>query len=108
MRIALSEICNVISFYAFFSKKKLGKFVIRLCDSAPCRVRGSKEVRMAFESALGIKGGETTKDGLFTLEICPCIGACDDAPAALIGDTVYGNLRPQDIPKLLSSLRKKV
>ena len=107
MRIPLSRIYGVETFYAFFSTKKRGKVLIRLCKSAPCHVKGSKKVLEAFEKVLGIKVGETTEDGEFTLETCECIGACDVSPAALIDDTVYGDLTPKKVEELITTLRKK-
>lgn len=106
MRIPASEISGVESFYSFFSKERRGKNIIRLCKSVPCHLNGNKAVLKAFEEVLGIKAGETTADGVFTLETCECIGACEVAPAALINDKVYGNLTPAKIEDLVSSLRK--
>lgn len=108
MRVPLSQIYGVETFYAFYSTKKRGEVLIRLCKSAPCHVKGAKQVLEAFQKALGIKAGETTADGAFTLETCECIGACDVSPAALVDDTVYGNLSPESVCELISSLRKKV
>ena len=107
MRVPLSQIYGVETFYSFFSTEKRGKILIRLCKSAPCHLNGSREVVKAFESALGIKAGETTADGVFTLETTECIGACDRAPAALINGTVYGNLTAGRVEELISSLKKK-
>lgn len=107
MRIPASEISGVESFYSFFSKEQRGKVIIRLCKSVPCHITGNKEVLATFEKVLGIKAGETTADGIFTLETCECIGACDVAPAALIDDTVYGNLTPAKVKELVSSLREE-
>lgn len=107
MRISPAEISGVESFYSFFSKEQRGKIIIRLCKSVPCHVTGNKGVLAAFEEVLGIKAGETTPDGIFTLETCECIGACDVAPAALIGDTVFGNLTPAKVADLVSSLREE-
>jgi NADH:ubiquinone oxidoreductase subunit E len=67
-------------------------------------VKGTKEVLEAFESALGIKAGQTTSDGAFTLETCECIGACDVSPAVLIDDTVYGNLTPEKVDELILTI----
>lgn len=108
MRVPLSQIYGVETFYAFYSTDKRGKVLIRLCKSAPCHVKGAEEVLLAFERALGIKAGETTQDGAFTLETCECIGACDVSPAALVDDVVHGNLSPESVHQLISLLREKV
>lgn len=106
MRIPLAQIYSAATFYSFFSLERRGKILIRLCKTAPCHVKGTKETLAAFEQALGIKEGETTPDGLFSLETCECIGACDVSPAALVDDTVYGHLTPEKVNQLVVSLRE--
>ncbi len=108
MRVPLSRIHDVLSFYSFFSTKKRGKVIIRLCKTAPCRIKGAQDVLEAFEKELGIRAGETTSDGAFTLETCECIGACEVSPAALVDDTLYGNLSPKEVSGLISSLRERM
>lgn len=108
MRVPLSRIHDVLSFYSFFATKKRGKVLIRLCKTAPCRVKGAQEVLEAFEKELGIRAGESTSDGAFTLETCECIGACEVSPAALVDDTLYGNLSPDEVSRLISSLRERM
>lgn len=108
MRLPLSKIYGIETFYSFFSAKKRGKVIIRLCKSAPCQLKGTRIILEAFEKTLGIKAGETTADGNFTLETCECIGACDVSPAALIDGVVYGNLTPAKVTELVSSLGKGV
>ncbi len=107
MRLPLSQIHNVATFYSFFSTERRGEVIIRLCKSAPCHVNGSGTILAAFERVLGIQAGQTTPDGRFTLEMCECIGACDVSPAALINDTVYGNLTPAKVEELINTLGKK-
>lgn len=107
MRLPLSRVYGVETFYSFFSAETRGKVLIRLCKSAPCHVKGTGEILAAFERALGIKPGETTADGAFTLETCECIGACDVSPAALIDDVLYGKLTPGEVADLVASLRDK-
>jgi len=108
MRVPLSRIYDVETFYAYYSTTKRGKVLIRLCKSAPCHVKGAKDVLEAFEGVLGIKAGGTTRDGACTLETCECIGVCDVSPAALIDDTVCGNLSPASVRELISSLRREM
>lgn len=107
MRVPLSKIYGVETFYSFYSTEPRGKVLIRLCKSAPCHIKGTREILEAFEKVLGIKAGETTADGGFTLETCECIGACDVSPAALIDDVVYGELTPQKVDELVKTLRNK-
>lgn len=106
MAISLADLYSVQTFYSFFSVEKRGRVLIRLCKTAPCHIKGTKGIIDAFEKALGIKVGETTEDGEFTLETCECIGACDVSPAALIDDEVYGHLTPEKVEELVASLRE--
>ncbi|MGB4430265.1 MAG: NAD(P)H-dependent oxidoreductase subunit E, partial [Limnochordia bacterium] len=107
MGVPLAQIYSVQTFYSFFSKEPRGKILIRLCKTAPCHIKGTKRILEAFEQALGIEAGETTADGLFTLETCECIGACDVSPAALIDDTVYGHLTEEKVVELVQTLRQR-
>ncbi|MDD3521319.1 MAG: NAD(P)H-dependent oxidoreductase subunit E [Actinomycetota bacterium] len=107
MGIPLSTVCNAISFYAMFSTEKRGKYIIRMCKSAPCHIKGAEAVMQAFEKALDISCGGTTSDGLFTLETCECIGVCDRAPAVMINDEVYGPLTPEEVIKIVADYRQR-
>ena len=82
------EVESVVSFYAFFSEKPQGRNVIRLCNDVIDRMFGADRVAQAFEEAFGIRVGETTPDGLVTLQYTPCIGMCDQPPAAIINDQI--------------------
>lgn len=105
LNIPVSEIYGTATFYTLFSTKPLGKHVIRLCDSPPCHIEGSAGVRRLLEKHLGISEGETTDDGLFTLEVVSCIGLCGVAPAMMIDEEVYGNLSPETISAILEKYR---
>ncbi len=101
-----SDIFSYVTFYAAISEKPRGKYIIRMCKSAPCHIVGAKEVADAISKFLGIKPGETTPDGLFTLEFCQCIGQCDTAPALMINESVYTNLTPQSAIALVEEYKK--
>ena len=101
MGIPKAKVYSVVSFYAFFSTELRGKYIIRMCHSAPCHIKGAKELLEAFKKELGVEVGETTADGKFTLELCECLGICDRSPAIMINDEVYGPLTPADVPALL-------
>lgn len=102
--IPLSKVYGVASFYTLFNLRPKAEHIIRVCESAPCHVRGAKEVIEALERALGVKVGEDTPDGRFTLELSSCIGVCGVAPAIMIDDEVFGNLAPDMIPGILARL----
>ncbi len=101
MGLSLTQVYNFVTFYAMLSTKAHGKFTIRICKSAPCHVNGAAEVINAIEDQLGIKMGETTEDGRFTLEYCPCLGLCDIAPAIMINKKVYGNLTAESVREII-------
>ncbi len=87
--IPVAEIYGVVTFYSFFSLLPKGKYVIGCCLGTACYVKGGQQVIDKFSELLGIKPGETTKDGLFTLDALRCIGACGIAPAVTINGKVY-------------------
>ena len=95
MNVPLNKVYGFITFYAMFSVKPRGRYIIHMCKSAPCHVKGAQEIVDTLEQMLGIKVGETTEDGRFTLEYCPCIGLCEFSPAIMINDKAYSNLTPE-------------
>jgi NADH-quinone oxidoreductase E subunit len=103
MDIPLSRVYGVATFYSMYSVRPRGKYVIRICESAPCHITGAQAVIRAFEQALGIRMGETTKDRKFTLEYTSCLGVCGVAPAVMINDQVYGNLTPSKVQEVLAN-----
>lgn len=100
------EIEGLVSFYSFFSEKQKGKIIIRLCDDIIDRFAGIERVARVFSEELGIGIGETSSDGNFSLEYTPCIGMSDQAPAALINETVVTKLTPESAKVIARSLKK--
>lgn len=100
------DVEGVVTFYAFLSKGQKGKVVIRLCNDIVDMMQGAEEVAKALEAEVGIKFGEMTADGLFSLEYTPCIGMCDQAPAALINDVVVTKLTADKVKILVDELKK--
>ena len=99
--LSLSEVYGVATFYSFLSTKPQGRNVIRICKSVPCFLEDSDIIIESIEKALGIKAGETTPDGRFSLELTNCIGACDKAPAMMVNDDIHGDLTPGKILQIL-------
>ena len=87
--ISVAEIYGVVTFYSFFSLTPKGKYVIGCCLGTACYVKGAQQVIDKFSEVLGIKPGETTSDGLFTIDALRCIGACGIAPAVSLKGQVY-------------------
>jgi len=100
------EVEGVVSFYSFFHQQPQGKFIIYLCDDIIDRHAGMKDVEDALKDVLKIEAGQTTSDGLFSYHHTPCIGMCDQAPAALVNNVVLTKLSPAKIKKILQTLKK--
>jgi len=106
LNVPLSKIYDVLTFYAMFSMKNRGEYVIEICGSTPCHFTKAEKLVQWFETAAGIKTGETTADGKITLWRTSCIGACDTGPAAKIGDNVFGNLTEEKVKSLVKYCRE--
>ena len=104
--ISLSEVYGVVTFYAQFSLNPKGKNRISVCLGTACYVKGSDKILEEIEKQLGIKCGECTEDGLFSIDSCRCVGACGLAPVMMIGDEVYGKLTPDMVKGILDSHRE--
>ncbi len=102
------EIEGLVSFYSFFSENRKGKIIIRLCDDIIDRFAGIERVAKVFSEELGIGIGETSSDWNFSLEFTPCIGMSDQAPAALINETVVTKLTPESAGVIARSLKKNL
>jgi len=96
-----SRVYSVATFYKALTLKPRGERIIRICLGTACHLRGSPAVLERFEEILGIKPGETTPDGRFTLETVNCLGACALAPVVVIGEETYGQMTPEKVEKLL-------
>jgi NADH-quinone oxidoreductase E subunit len=103
--LSIGEVYGVATFYAFLSVKPRGRHIIRLCKSVPCYIKDSAIILESMEKIIGIGPGEITSDGRFTIEMTNCIGACDQAPAMMINDEIYGNLTPEKISEILESYK---
>lgn len=105
--ISVAEIYGVVTFYSFFSLTPKGKYVVGCCLGTACYVKGSQNIIDQFCEILGIKPGETTEDGLFTVDALRCIGACAAAPAVSINGQVYARVDVKDVPKIIAEYREK-
>ncbi len=103
--ISVSEIYGVVTFYSFFSLKPKGKYVIGVCLGTACYVKGAQQVIDKFSEILGIGAGETTDDGMFTIDALRCIGACGIAPAVSINGKVYPKVEVKSIQGIIDDLR---
>ncbi|URK89267.1 NADH-quinone oxidoreductase subunit NuoE (plasmid) [Rhizobium sp. RCAM05350] len=99
---------ELATFYTLFHTEPVGMFHLQLCDNISCMLCGSEDLLKHLETVLGIKRGDTTPDGLFTLSTVECLGACEMAPVMQVGDDYHGNLNVARINALLDSLRATV
>ncbi len=106
MQIPMSEIYGVATFYSQFALAPKGKHIIGVCMGTACYVKNSTPVLKKLEEELRINAGETTSDGLFTLEATRCLGCCGLAPVIMVDDQVYGRLIPDNIPGILKNYKE--
>ena len=97
------EVYSVISFYSFLSSKPQGKFLIRLCQTITCDLKGKENIANAIEREFGLRFGETSKDGKITLEYANCLGMCDMGPAMLINDEIYTKLNTEKAVEIIKN-----
>ncbi len=101
-KMSEAQAFGVATFYSYLSVGKRGKYVIRMCESAPCHVAGADEVIKALEAYLGIKVGETSADGKYTLELTECVGQCQATPVITINSEPVFGVTPEKIPEILA------
>jgi NADH-quinone oxidoreductase E subunit len=102
-----ADVEDVVSFYTMFYTRPVGKYVVQVCRTLPCALRGAERVTEALMSALGIEPNETDSTGTFTLMEVECLGACDRAPLVMVNDSWHECLQPEDARKLADDLRAR-
>lgn len=105
LNIPISKVYGVVSFYQFFTMTPKGKYPISVCMGTACYVRGAENILNNIKNYLGIDMGQTTPDGLFSLDTLRCIGACGMAPVVIVGKDVYGKEDVKDIKKILEKYK---
>ena len=106
-----AKIYGVATFYTQFRLQPVGKYLIMLCQGTACHVNGSEQIEEAIHDFLGIKDGETTEDGLFTLNNVACLGCCSLAPVMMVRsseeDETYGNLTKDSVKQILAEIKER-
>ena len=105
LNIPASKVYGVVSFYSYFTQEKRGEFTVSVCMGTACFVKGIDKVVDEFTKQLGIKFGETTPDGLFTMNDVRCIGACGLAPVVMINEKVYGHVKTTDVADIIEACK---
>jgi NADH-quinone oxidoreductase subunit E len=99
------EVYEVASFYSMYNLKPVGKCLLEVCRTSSCWLRGANEIVAHLENKLGIKEGETTPDGLFTLKTVECLGSCGTAPMLMCGAQFHENLTSEKVDELIAKLK---
>jgi NADH-quinone oxidoreductase subunit E len=102
-----AKILGVATFYAQFRLEPIGKYLVMICQGTACHVNGSEAIQAAICEYLGIKDGETTPDGLFTIKSVACLGCCSLSPVMMINGEAYGTLTPAKAKDILSQIKAK-
>ena len=106
LAIPAAKVYGVVTFYSFFTMRPKGKYPISVCMGTACYVRGAEKVLDEFRRQLGIEVGETTADGLFSLDSLRCVGACGLAPVVTVGQKVFGRLTPSNVKEIVEEFRR--
>lgn len=103
--LKLSDMFGVATFYAQFRLKPVGKFIIKVCHGTACHVQNANSITDSLQESLEVKDGETTSDGLFTLESVACLGCCSLAPVMMIAEETYGKLTGGEAVKIIKNIK---
>ena len=102
------EVYEVATFYSMYNLKPVGKFVFEVCQTGPCMISGSENIITYIQTQLGIQPGETTKDGIFTLKLVECLGACGYAPMMQVGKIYREHLTKEKVDAIIAEYRMQV
>jgi NADH:ubiquinone oxidoreductase subunit E len=107
VKIPLTSVLAIATFFRAFSLKPIGRYPIRVCNGTACNIQGGPLLTEALERDLNIKKGETTKDELFGLDTVNCVGCCGLAPVITVGQDVHGKVKISGVPKIIKQYRPK-
>ena len=107
MKVPMSRVYEAATFYTAFSLKPRGKHIVKICKGTACHVRGAAILQDRFETTLGIKPGETTKDGKFSLETVNCVGACALGPVVVINTDYHGQVTINKVDKIIKKINNE-
>lgn len=105
LRVPISKVHGVVSFYSFFTTSPRGKHTIKFCLGTACYVGGIDQIIEKAKQLLGIEPGNTTPDGMITLEVCRCVGACSQAPVVVVDENIRGRVQPNKFPKIIQDIQ---
>ncbi|MGC8764009.1 MAG: NADH-quinone oxidoreductase subunit NuoE [Acidobacteriota bacterium] len=99
-----AHVRGVVTFYEMFTEEPTGKYLLQVCKTLPCLLAGSEKILEHLERHLGIKPGETTPDGRFTLVAVECLACCDSGPAFMVNETLHRRVSTEDVDRILKEL----
>jgi NADH:ubiquinone oxidoreductase subunit E len=105
LKVPVSTVHGVVTFYSFFTTTPRGKHTIKFCMGTACYVGGIPQIMEKAKSLLGIEMGQTTKDGNITLEVCRCVGACSQAPVIVVDEETVGRVKPNKFPQIIKKIQ---
>jgi len=105
LKVSYGHVFGVVTFYTMYNARKIGKHHIEVCTNVSCLLRGSGKIVEHLEHRLGIKMGETSRDGTWTLSEVECMGSCGTAPMCAVGEEYYENLNPEKVDSVLNKLQ---
>lgn len=106
LNVPVGAVHGVVTFYSFFTTRPRGRHTIKFCMGTACYVGGTQQLIEKAKQALGIDIGETTPDGMITLEVCRCVGACSQAPVVVIDEETQGRVKPNKLPQVLRKIQE--
>jgi NADH:ubiquinone oxidoreductase subunit E len=106
MRVPMQQVHGVVSFYSFFTTQPRGKHTVKFCMGTACYVGGAPQLIEKAKQVLGVEPGQTTKDGMATVEVCRCVGACSQAPVVVVDEDLHGRVRPTKLPQILKKAQQ--
>ncbi|XP_064489597.1 probable NADH dehydrogenase [ubiquinone] flavoprotein 2, mitochondrial [Ornithodoros turicata] len=106
LKMPRMRVYEVATFYTMFNRSPMGKYHVQVCTTTPCMLRGAEDIQRVIEKKLGIHDGQTTPDGLFTLSVVECLGACVNAPMIQVNDDYYEDLTEKDVHEILDACKR--
>jgi len=107
LQVPISRVHGVVTFYSFFTTTPRGKHTVKFCMGTACYVGGTPQLIEKAKQILGVEPGQTTADGMITVEICRCVGACSQAPVIVVDENVQGKMRPNKLPQALKPVQEQ-
>jgi NADH:ubiquinone oxidoreductase subunit E len=107
LRIPVSRVHGVVTFYSFFTIEPRGTHTIKFCMGTACYVGGTPQIIDKAKQLIGVEPGQTTSDGNITLEACRCVGACSQAPVVVIDEEIHGRVKPNLFARLIRGIDNK-